>query len=248
MRKLWLFGDSYGIPLNRNINWWWPLQVAKTLNCQLILNKCVLGAANDYTQYMIMENQKLISSNDIVIVFSTSIDRKWFFKDHPYAGNFFCSNLEELVGTDKSIAVKEYVTHLMNNEAIYINFHQFLGWIHYITDKNHWNLLVISGFEEKGYPISHKYEVEGSLYDVCQNEFFSDNDRNWYYSVYCKGRDKRAGHLTKNNHDVLAKKVYETFKFSKKLDLNTEFHQKVISKNNINSIQDQFVEIQNLKN
>lgn len=243
MSKLWVFGDSYGVPLSNSINWFWADQVKNELNCVEHVNRCVLGAANEFTQYCIMREESNISPEDYVIVISTSIDRKWFFRTAPYAGNFFCSNLEEMVGKPSAKAVEQYVLHLMNPDMIYVNFHQFLGWVHYVTDKNKWNLLVVPGFESDGFPISHNYEVKGSLFDVCENEFQSDSDNLWYYKDFCRGRDNRAGHLIKDNHSVLAKKITETFNKGKPLDLTNGFQTKIISKQNINLIQNQFIQL-----
>lgn len=244
MSKLWIFGDSYGVQLNRSIDWFWADQLAAKLECSYLINRCVLGAANDFTQYRIMREEENISSEDYVVVISTCIDRKWFFKEAPYAGNFFCNNLEDLVGKESAKAVEQYVLHLMNPETVYINFHQFLGWIHYKTDLKDWNLIVIPGFEEKGYPISHRYNVTGSLFDVCNSEFSSNDDQLWYYRDHCRGRDQRSGHLIRDNHDILAKKIYKTFKNSCQLDLTSEFKSKMISKSNINFLKDQFVVIE----
>lgn len=243
MSKLWIFGDSYGVPLSTTIDWFWADQVREHLGCDKSENRCILGASNEAIQYCIMKESSNIRSEDYVIVISTSIDRKWFFKDLPYAGNFFCSNLEELVGRASANAVKQYILYLMNPDMIYINFHQFLGWVHYVTDKNKWNLIVIPGFEEHNYPVSHRYTVTGSLYDACFAEFCTQEDNLWYYKDFCNGRDRRSGHLTKDNHKILAEKISETFKYSSPLDLTNGLLSNIISKNNINSIMDQFVEI-----
>jgi len=243
LSKLWVFGDSYGVSLSHSIDWFWADIVKNKLKCDEHINSCVLGAANDYTQYCIMKQEVNIKSDDYVIIISTGIERKWFFFDKPHTGNFFCSNLKELVGKDAEFAIRQYITHLINPKAIYINFYQFLGWVHYTTTKNNWNVLVIPGFEEKDYPISHKYKVKGSLFDVCNNEFCTDSDNLWFYRDYCKGRDCRSGHLIKDNHEILANKITNTFLNSETLDLTTGFKNKIISKNSIELLKDQFIVI-----
>jgi hypothetical protein len=244
MKKLWIFGDSYGVPLNNSIDWFWGKQLQQQLGCDVIENRSVLGAANEYTQWAIMREEENITPNDYLVIISSSIDRKWFFRDVPCAGNFYCSNLEELVGKTSAKAVEQYVLHLMNPEMIYVHFHQFLGWVHYKTDKNHWNAIVIPGFEEERFPISHLYNVKGSLFDVCNSEFCTDDDNLWYYRDYCRGKDQRSGHLLKDNHTILSKKISDTFKNLKPLDLTSGFKSKVISKDTINLLQDQFVKIE----
>jgi hypothetical protein len=246
MKKLWIFGDSYGVPLNNSIDWFWGKQLQKLLKCDVVENRSVLGGANEFTQWAIMKEENNINVDDFVVIISSSIYRKWFFKDMPCAGNFLCSNLEELVGKTSAKAVEQYIQHLMNPEMIHVNFHQFLGWIHYKTDKMNWNVLVLPGFEEERFPISHLYNVNGSLFDVCNNEFVSEADNLWYYRDFCKGKDQRSSHLLKDNHKILSNKIANTFINLKPLDLTNGFKKNIISKDKINLIQDQFVTIENL--
>lgn len=247
MSKLWVFADSYGVHIEQNVKetnkWFWAYELAKKLKCEHYCNFSQMGISNDYIQYMIMEKEKEITPDDYVIVISTSIIRKWFIKEKPWVGNFYVNNIQQATSPEFASAVRDYITYLYNAEAEKINFHQFLGWLHYISDKNNWNMLVIPGFEEQGYPISHRYQVNGSLFDVCKNEFVNENAAAWFYDVYTSGRDKRSGHLLKMNHKVLCQKIFDTFTRNSSLDLNRDFYQHKISKDTIDQLTDQFPEL-----
>jgi hypothetical protein len=153
------------------------------------------------------------------------------------------NNVQQNTSIEFASAVRHYITHLYNEEAEKINFHQFLGWLHYTSDKHRWNMLVIPGFEEQGYPISHRYQVIGSLFDICKNEFSTQEDLKWFYDVHGKGRDKRSGHLLRMNHEILCQKIFDTYTDNLPLDLNQGFNKNIISRNNINELVDQFPEL-----
>jgi hypothetical protein len=157
--------------------------------------------------------------------------------------NFYVDNIHEHFSKNQIDALTYYTKYLHNPEMDIINLHRFLGWLHYIGDKRKWNMLVLPGFESDGYPISHQYDVEGSLYDVCYGEFATMLDSEWYYKNYCEGRDKRSGHLLKSNHAILADKIYDTFTNKSRLSLSDGFVKGVISEKNISAIQDQLPEI-----
>ena len=247
MSKLWIFGDSYGVHVEQDpslVNkWFWGYEVAKKLQCQYYNNQSQMGVSNEYIQYLMMQNEKNISCDDYVIVISTSISRRWFFKEFPQLSNYYIENIREFLQKDQYVALEYYIRHLYNPEADLLNMHRFLGWIHYMTQLRQWNLLLIPGFESDGYPIGHKYMVKGSLYDVSFNEFENDDDVGWYYHDYCQGRDKRSGHISKINHEILADKIYQTFTDNVCLDLNENFTKKIISHSSIDNIQDQFPSI-----
>lgn len=243
MSKLWVFGDSYGVHIaqdpTRVTPWFWAYDLAKKLKCEKYENHCQMGVSNEYIHYMIKQYEDQIKPEDYVIVITTSILRKWFFKDKPFVSNFYINNFGQNVSKDEFESVRRYVVYLNNPELNKIYFEGFLGWLHYNTIKNNWNMLVLPGFEEEGFPVSNKYTVKGTLIDVCSNEFDTDEDAKWFYDVYSKGRDARAGHILKVNHEVLSNKIYDTFVNNTTLDLENGFYKSIISKNNQDYLKEQ---------
>ena len=236
MNKIWFFGDSYAIPFGSDrtpCEWSWTGLLSRKLGFNSCLNASELGISNEYILKKILDYKSEISKNDTVVVISTSIARRWFFYDKPWASNFHRS--KNLLGKNELAAVNTYIKFLYNEDQDMLLFHQFLGCIHHLTDTNRWNTIVIPGFEERGYPVSHRYQVRGSLIDICEKEFESKNTLDWYWLNF-KGLDQRAGHLCKDNHQILADKIYSTLATGVELDLTVGFREKMISKNNFNHV------------
>ena len=248
MANLWIFGDSYGIGLRHDPikkvseltaedmiknQWVWPVALSKKLNCSKLYNYCMSGCSNDYIFYRLLENQSKIQKDDYVVIISTSIERKWFLEKFPEVANFYTNNILPLVKKEIFEAITQYLLHLDNPISKKLDFYRTLAAIHHLTDLHDWNLLIIPGFEEEGYPISHKYQVTGSLYDICFKEFHSQEDTDWFYNIFSKHCDKRFGHLSKFHHEILLKKLVDTFTNNAKLDLTSGFREKFISKQSI---------------
>lgn len=243
MSKMWIFGDSYGTHLANNKEkitpWFWAYNLGKRLGCKEYKNLSQWGVGNEFIYHEIELHSSEISSEDYVIVISSSISREWLIEEEPTLSNFYVDNLHQQVTRDQYNAIVMYVNNLQFYRKKQLNFIKMLGSIHYLTDKFNWNLIVIPGFENEGFPVSHKYTVKGSLFDVCYNEFESKKDTEWFYNEFSNTIDRRAGHLTKNNHKILEDKLYNTFTKNNILDLTTEFEERKISKNNIEFIESQ---------
>lgn len=235
MKKLWVFGDSYGVHIAQDPKkitpWFWAYELAKKLNCDQYENHCQMGVSNEYIHKCIRDHKDEIGTEDYVIVITTSILRKWFFKNKPFISNFYIDNFNENVTKDEFESVRRYVVHLNNPELNNIYFEDYLGWLHYMSRKNNWNMLVLPGFEADGYPISDRYTVKGTLINVCSDEFSTNDASQWFYSSFSNGRDRRAGHLLKDNHNILCNKIYNTFQKNDELDLTNGFIKKTITEN-----------------
>lgn len=246
MSKIWIFGDSYGVHLadsqEKNTSWFWAYSLGKRLGCTEYKNFSQMGVGNDYIHYSLDLHSHEISSKDFVIVISSSINREWLVEDQPYVSNYYVNNLHEFLTRDKYNSIIMYLKNLQFQTKINLNFKKMLSTIHYMTDKFDWNLVIIPGFENDGFPVSHKYDVKGSLFDVCYNEFETIEDREWFYNDFCSHRDKRAGHIIKNNHKVLEDKLFNVFTKGDTLDLTVGFEEKIISKQNVNFLKDQMSE------
>jgi len=241
MSNLWVLGDSYGAHFYKDekfkTNWFWTQQLCEKLKCDHYRNFCQPGIANEYTQQMLTNIIKHVSPNDYIVLISTQPGRQWFFDQHPHMANYYNLNLVDTVGREKANAIRQYAIHLESERRVINSFNQFLGWVHYTTDKHNLNLIIIPGFEstEGGFPISHLYNVRGSLLDVSNNEFCSSDDDNWFRNEFCGDNktslDWRAGHLIKDNHYVLADKLYNTIINKEELNLSDGFKEKIIQKN-----------------
>lgn len=234
MSKLWIFGDSYGtITPEQYANckeWHWISVLANTVADNKFMSICHYGASNEWIFLQFREHIQYIAEGDLVIVISTNIDRRWFFYDNVGSSNLSVANVSNL-SKEQITAIEQYILHLRNPVISPLLFDQFCHSLHYIAEKNKFNLLILPGFEERGFPISGKYSVTGSLFDVCKNEISGKTVENWskYIATKYNGDDPRIGHISEINHSVLAKKLIDTFNTGHPLDLNTGFHEEILA-------------------
>lgn len=244
MANLWIFGDSYGVSLRRNPsgghreltndeltanNWIWYCSLAKRLGCENTINFCMSGVSNDYILHQLTNQIHNIEPNDYVIVISTSVLRKWFFEKSPELGNFYTAEFIKRASKGQYRAIMEFTKHLDNPILPSLDFCKFLWSIHFLTDQHQWNLLVLPGFEQQGFPISHNYQVKGTLVDICFKEFDSEETADWFYQTFSASVDVRPGHLSRSNHEILSEKLFNTLTANCELDLTSGFHKGIIS-------------------
>lgn len=234
MSKLWIFGDSYGYldqdKYERSKDWHWISLLANEFTNSKFITLSHHGAANEWIYYQFKQHLDLITENDYVVVISTQYDRRWFFPDNVGASNLLIQNYDtDKLSRDKKNAVKGYIEHLMNPLLGPLMFDMFCYSLHYLAGIKNLNLLIVPGFEEEGFPLSGKYTVTGSLFDVCKNEIKTKTTEAWYDFISKKhhGLDPRLGHLSKENHIVLYEKIKNTFYKGKILDLTLGFYEEI---------------------
>ena len=230
MKHLWVFGDSYAIPYQDNLESrvHWQFSLMKHLNCDGVKTFAQFGAPNEWIYNQFTEQLNEITPTDFVIFVSTQINRRWFFPDNVGSSNFGVSHSDLAdLSNEQKIALKYYMTYLDNPVMSFINFECLCNSIHRVSEKNKINLLILPGFEQKGYPISGRYQVSGSLFDICVNEVKGKDLDSWtnFISNIHKGRDPRVGHLSQDNHEILADKLAATFLKNKILNLEQGFRE-----------------------
>lgn len=235
MSVLWVFGDSYGHlnqeEYNRSKDWHWISLLSKELTENKFIANCAYGAANEWIYFKFLENLQNIKKDDYVIIISTQIDRRWFFENRIGASNLSVINSEtESLTYDQKKSVDGYLKYLNNPMFNPLLFHMFCNSIHYLTALHDLQLLVLPGFEESGFPISGKYNVVGSLFDICKNEIKGKSVKNWaqFIGDLHKGVDPRIGHLSPINHKILSNKLKNTFLDKDLLNLNEGFEEEII--------------------
>ena len=234
MKNLWVFGDSYAVPYHTNTQEprvHWQFSLMENLNCDSVKTFAQNGAPNEWIYNHFTEQLNEITPNDFVVFVSTQINRRWFFPDNVGSSNFGVkhSDLADL-SSEQQTALNYYKIYLDNPVMSFINFECLCNSIHYVSQKNKINLLILPGFEQKGYPISGRYQVSGSLFDICVNEVKGKDLDSWtnFISNIHKGRDPRVGHLSQDNHEILADKLAATFLKNKILNLEQGFREEFL--------------------
>ena len=234
MKTLWVFGDSYALPYHtdeQESRIHWQFSLMKNLNCDSVKTFAAAGAANEWIYSQFTEQLNQITPNDFVVFVSTQVNRRWFFPDNIGSSNYgvIQRGLADLSNEQKT-ALKYYMTYLDNPIMSFINFECLCNSIHRVSEKNKINLLILPGFENQGYPISGRYQVNGSLFDICINEVKGKDMDSWmhFISNIHKGLDPRVGHLSQDNHQILADKLAATFLKNKILNLEQGFREEFL--------------------
>jgi len=232
--KLWVFGDSYGqLPgkddFEKLKDQLWIPMLAEKLNHSNFYNICHNGAANEWSYYNFVNNIHLINAKEDTIVFIvTQIHRQWFFYDNIGVSNHYMSGIEEYVDKDKATAIRYYQKYLSDNPQDLIRAQWFLYSLEMIKLKQAYNMIVLPGFRENDLDYGNSI---GCLFDVCVNEIKGKTMeawRNWLTSKPRSGADPRTGHLSIDNHKILAEKLYNSVVHNQVLDLSKDFKEEIL--------------------
>lgn len=228
MSRLWVFGDSYAVSATGQWQDHWAGMLCKQLACGAVEIRAHNGAPNEWIYYQLQQHVNHIGRDDYVVFISTQINRRWLFVNNVGSSNFQVQHVQsEKLTSEEKTAVQYYRKYLDNDLMAAAIFDSVCNAVHYIAEKNNLNLLIVPGFEESGYPVSGKYTVTGSLFDVCINEIKGRHYDHWYKFVsdQHKGVDPRSGHLSEENHIILSKKIFHTFKNNEPLNLASDFRE-----------------------
>lgn len=216
MAKLWIFGDSFAMPLPTDSKFdSWPLQVARKLGVEASMNFAMPGVSNDYIFYQLTEHLNSTEKGDFIIIQTTNKNRQWFFED-PVLCNYNIRDIDKFITKDQSRALKEYILHLQKDGLDEVRYLQFsLALERVVQLMPHARFLILPGFHQT-------HGVEGSLIQVCDSEFVNPDAVTTYYNAH-DGKDPRNNHLSRNNHNKLTEKIIDFFNSGKMLDLTVDF-------------------------
>ena len=236
MANLWIFGDSFSYPIcSQETNCLTPEQDAwtnllgKLLKVDKIYNNSVPGCSNEFIQYRFSSCLDQITPEDYVICVTTQQDRRWFFKDIPELGiASHSSDIQDSRLEKTQInAIKNYYTHLDLFESNKSYLDTFIGWQNWISFTRKINTLIIPGFEISYGIQEARYKVNSNLFNVSVQE--AGDHKAWSsFMKSCNGFDPRTGHISPQNHLILAKKIANTFLKNLPLDLSTDFHINIV--------------------
>lgn len=229
--RLWVFGDSYTNDLD-TADWLWTRQLAEKFEVAESLNCSLPGAANDWIVHNVDQRTSEFKPGDYVLIVLTSVFRQWFVESVPQAGNYL-----ELVWEKSQFTVDKKVQEAMEMYKIYLQrdsldiqrYKHQLAWI-CLTKMKHPEVtfIPIPAFPHSVANIREwgLMNTAGSLSDVSYGEFINNKEINHWYSL---GIDPKLAHMIRDNHDILADKVYNAVINNTDLDLTTGFHKEFLS-------------------
>lgn len=236
MSTLWVFGDSYAVPMNKihqtSPDWQWANTLREKLDFKILSIIAAYGVSNEWIYYKFKEHIDKIKKEDIVIIVMTQANRRWFFEDNIGASNLTVINesIDSLNYNQKN-AVKQYLMYLTNTKLNVVYFESIFNSFYYLAEKLDLNLIILPGFEYLSQNFSNSYCVTGSLFEICMDEVKGKTYKDWEKFIYikCKGIDTRVGHLSEINHKILSEKLFNTLTKKEVLDLTNGFEKEIVS-------------------
>lgn len=237
--RLWVFGDSYTNDLD-TADWIWTRQLAEKFQVAESLNCSLPGSANDWILHNLEKRIPEFKSGDYVLVVLTSIYRQWFVESVPQAGNY-----QELVWEKSQFSVDKRAQEAMEMYKVYLQrdsldlqrFKHQMAWLSLTAMKyKDVKFILIPAFPHSVFDLTEYglMKTEGSLSDISYGEFVSDKETNMWYSL---GIDPKISHMIRDNHDILADRVYSAVENNTVLDLKTGFHKEFLSSKHFKQVE-----------
>lgn len=219
---LWTFGDSFSVAPSKDLanvpNWpLWHEIVARNLNFDSYRCHAQWGVSNEYILEQFLTYQMEYVTGDCIIIQLTNSSRQWFVKDQPEISNFYIKDLEQWFTKEQVKAVEMYIEHLQRDDMDELRYFILVKALERLTQElEDCKILILPGF----HPIPG---INGTLTDICNNEFVSDQTRSDWYEKH--GVDIRFNHLSQDNHVILAARVTDFFQTGKLVDLQDGYKQ-----------------------
>lgn len=225
MSKLWVFGDSYCLPNMVTHEWTcdpWHQVLSKMLGVNATEIHAQYGISNNYISYLIRQNLARIMPDDKLVIITTQINRQWFLKEYPHISNHNGVD-SPLLTKNQQKALKNYILQLPQNDFdSMIIMENMIAWCTLNANILNVPVAIVAGFEAISYHTS-----TGSLFQVDWKEHGSFERKQMFLDKHNK-RDPKDCHLHKDNHIILAEKLYDYFKHQKPIDLSTGFRENII--------------------
>ena len=236
--KLWLFGDSFSIPClsdkseeQFSADWQWSVVLSEKLNRKLLV-MAEYGVSNDWIILKFKQALEQFSPGDKVIVQVTEKSRYWFLEKKPYLSNIKWSrNLSSLISKEEQTAIKLYWKHFQQEDKDQLRYESYIAYLNtmkWMLGKNNIDLIILPGFEHpKDIPIAGP-KIVGTMQTISKFEFV-DNDAAlaWYDQLDLP--DQRLNHMCKDNHTILADRMYQHITHKCTLDLAYGYNNNFLS-------------------
>ena len=238
--KLWVFGDSYSIPLDyidsegairdgvdaKKYHTNWIEELSNNLHVDELKIYSNFGVSNECIFKNVAEQSNNFSLEDYVIVQLTNSNRHWWFPDDPAE-----SNLPQMISNpewskEKQKAIELHLKYLQNDNMDNLIYSSVIYSFMYIK-------LVLPGIKMLLLPgWGAGPDTIGNLtVNVCDAEFDNRKTQQMFYNK--TGYDFRLNHMTIDNHLILSSKILNYFKNPAPIDLTTGFKTKIYTKDNI---------------
>ena len=233
MSNLWVFGDSFTVHSEKNQEISWTYKLAKKLGVKNYYNHSQFGSSNDFISANLEYYANQIKPDDYIIILVTFKARVWFFEDHPELSNLNAVSdvlIKKYYGKNTVKAVEYYQKYLESERICSLRLNWYYGYLQNL-ERYFPNLLIIPAFDN-GFHVDTNFETLGSLFTIGLDEYESEEVYEEIFVSKWNRFDMKSGHMSPDNHDILAEKIYNTFTTKVPLDLENGFKTKFINLSN----------------
>lgn len=228
--KLWVFGDSFAEVSNNFESW--QLRIANNLKLDL-MNVSINGCSADWLMFKWNELHQQISENDRIIIVVPFPDRVCFWPERPSVSGIasLSSSPEKLKGISEQskLAIKMYFAHLHDTAFSQVRINSWLQWVELFahTTLVHKPVVMHSTNLSTNLKMQYCEVANGNILDASINEF---SDNSTWIKISSSGAwlDPRTGHLSTQNHKVLADKILNYWCDFTPIDLTLGWHTAII--------------------
>ena len=220
MSTLWVFGDSFAADFQVDYSWY--EQLGNKLGCT-VANCALPGVDNTWIVHQFQTYMDQMQEDDYVVTMLTDPRRFWLFEKVPNLSNWYNIHesywkiADDAVSRSESKAAKEFTKHLWH-EPLATTIHHMAQY--YVM--SHPNSRVVQNFFQID-------GINGSMIDIARNEHIGDTIEEKFANAFLE--DKRANHMSPENHAIFADKMYEWFtQPGQILDLSTGFKENFLTK------------------
>tara|TARA_B110000285_G_C15124603_1_gene619363 strand:+ start:881 stop:1663 length:783 start_codon:yes stop_codon:yes gene_type:complete len=230
---LYIFGDSFSVPsatLNNGnwMEWQWSVLLSTKLKMTLS-TEAVFGSSNSWILSKLSKKLDSYNPGDKIIVQTTQYHRFWFFKDKPYISNVHhvIEDLNEIksLTKDEQLSLNLYYKHMQQDDLDLLRREtefSYLNNIKWLLGKRGVELFILPGFDHPQIIPLAGPKILGTLQTISYGEFVDNNSgKKWYAQLNTP--DQRLNHMCKDNHAILADRLYKHIKHKDTLNLADEY-------------------------
>ena len=245
---IWAFGDSFIDSYVNNIKYQqvsdrgikpWLVTVGEAINTEVNNFGCC-GSSPDYSYKKFNDVRNDIKENDIVIFALTSLNRKWFFPEHPSRTVISSETILNKYSENQREALKQYMLHLDQEDVYYNYFKNFIENLNYLSIKLKLHTILLPCMY-----IEHELlKDQRHLYPNIHMPLGFLSNVN--YKQYCRKfygktmntviEDGLINHLIWSNHQILSKKIIANIQTNKPINLEKDFIENVITGKTIKNV------------
>jgi hypothetical protein len=240
--NLWCFGDSY---VDQRLYFYdYPSEWKQNKYKSWILEICdrfdytyydysFIGSSLDYTFKKFNDYRFSFNKNDVIIIATTNLNRRWFIKNSPQLSH--TGFPEKDYPYNYLNALKQYILYLEHEEIYVIYLLDFLYNVHALTEKLNLHTIILPCFKctediivKNKFLFPNFHIADGNLHNISINEYSENLDPNIF-----RDHDGKINHFIWSNHRILANKIIDNIANKTKIDLTNGFIEGVINSQSI---------------